>query len=289
MSSRDMTRLGRRKTYRANKVELRATNRRWRLSHSAAMQNYWPLNTAHWPLFLDFPSSAKDNKRFFCHCWEFIRSFVASASSSAPVLAHGVAPLRAGQGTSFVLRRLHSLTGIIPVGAFLFEHILISNSTAIGAMARRPMPARSVFWRISRWYSSWNCSGSGCPSRTTRSTASTSGTAVRRIRFPIPGQATGCTRCSAGPAASPLSTSPGTRTRCDLRVQTCICIRDLSFGKVQAEVFQIPTVPVLCGRTHRGFVALCLWHLAVLAKWGIVSGEKAQKRLLASAWHSFSS
>ena len=56
---------------------------------------------------------------------------MASASSSAPVLAHGVAPLRAGQGVSFVLRRLHSLTGIIPVGAFLFEHILISNSTAI--------------------------------------------------------------------------------------------------------------------------------------------------------------
>ena len=57
---------------------------------------------------------------------------MASASSSAPVLAQGVAPLRAGQGMSFVLRRLHSLTGIIPVGAFLFEHILISNSTAIG-------------------------------------------------------------------------------------------------------------------------------------------------------------
>jgi len=56
---------------------------------------------------------------------------VASASSSAPVLARGVAPLRAGQGISFVLRRLHSLTGIIPVGAFLFEHILISNATAI--------------------------------------------------------------------------------------------------------------------------------------------------------------
>jgi len=33
---------------------------------------------------------------------------------------------------SFALRRLHSLSGIIPVGAFLFEHILISNSTAIG-------------------------------------------------------------------------------------------------------------------------------------------------------------
>jgi succinate dehydrogenase / fumarate reductase, cytochrome b subunit len=56
---------------------------------------------------------------------------VASASTSAPALRQGVAPLRAGQGISFALRRLHSLTGIIPVGAFLFEHILISNSTAI--------------------------------------------------------------------------------------------------------------------------------------------------------------
>ncbi len=62
---------------------------------------------------------------------------MASASSSAPGVSKfvphgGVAPLRAGEGMSFLLRRLHSLTGIIPVGAFLFEHILISNSTAIG-------------------------------------------------------------------------------------------------------------------------------------------------------------
>jgi succinate dehydrogenase / fumarate reductase, cytochrome b subunit len=55
-----------------------------------------------------------------------------TASSAAPIsIKRGVAPLRAGQGTSFLLRRLHSLTGIIPVGAFLFEHILISNATAI--------------------------------------------------------------------------------------------------------------------------------------------------------------
>lgn len=47
----------------------------------------------------------------------------------------GVAPLRVGQGTSFFWRRLHSLTGIIPVGAFLFEHILISNATAISGPA----------------------------------------------------------------------------------------------------------------------------------------------------------
>jgi succinate dehydrogenase / fumarate reductase, cytochrome b subunit len=63
----------------------------------------------------------------------------SAAGSTAPAMARGaalgVAPLRAGQGTSFFLRRLHSLTGIIPVGAFLFEHILISNATAIGGPA----------------------------------------------------------------------------------------------------------------------------------------------------------
>ena len=57
----------------------------------------------------------------------------ATASPVAPMpVKGGVAPLRAGQGYSFWLRRVHSLTGIIPVGAFLFEHILISNASAIG-------------------------------------------------------------------------------------------------------------------------------------------------------------
>ncbi len=41
----------------------------------------------------------------------------------------GVAPLRAGQGYSFFLRRLHSLSGIVPVGAFLIEHF-VSNAFA---------------------------------------------------------------------------------------------------------------------------------------------------------------
>src|SRR3954470_24535953 len=44
---------------------------------------------------------------------------------------HGIAPLRAGHGHEFFWRRLHSLSGIIPVGAFLLEHILVSNATAI--------------------------------------------------------------------------------------------------------------------------------------------------------------
>ena len=52
------------------------------------------------------------------------------ASTAAPIrVKSGVAPLRAGEGRSFLLRRLHSLTGIIPVGAFLLEHFL-SNAFA---------------------------------------------------------------------------------------------------------------------------------------------------------------
>ena len=66
---------------------------------------------------------------------------MASASSSAPAL-HGVAPLRAGQGTSFALRRLHSLTGIVPVGAFAayvsgFRGTLVIAGPGAAAKARR--------------------------------------------------------------------------------------------------------------------------------------------------------
>ena len=42
----------------------------------------------------------------------------------------GIEPIRAGQGHSFLLRKLHSLSGIVPIGAFLVEHIL-SNFEAI--------------------------------------------------------------------------------------------------------------------------------------------------------------
>jgi succinate dehydrogenase / fumarate reductase cytochrome b subunit len=65
------------------------------------------------------------------------------ASTASPVapssvtsrIKPGVAPLRAGEGYSFLLRRLHSLTGIVPIGAFLLEHF-ISNAEAFkGAQA----------------------------------------------------------------------------------------------------------------------------------------------------------
>jgi len=71
------------------------------------------------------------NKRFFSDIRIHRESFLAASANPATPVQSGVAPLRAGQGTSFILRRLHSLSGIIPVGAFLFEHILISNATAI--------------------------------------------------------------------------------------------------------------------------------------------------------------
>jgi succinate dehydrogenase / fumarate reductase, cytochrome b subunit len=45
-------------------------------------------------------------------------------------LRGGVQPLRAGQGYSFLWHRLHSLLGIVPLGAFLLEHLL-SNYEAL--------------------------------------------------------------------------------------------------------------------------------------------------------------
>ena len=55
----------------------------------------------------------------------------SAASTSAPIpkIKPGVAPLRAGEGYSFLLRRLHSITGIVPIGLFLLEHF-ISNAEA---------------------------------------------------------------------------------------------------------------------------------------------------------------
>jgi succinate dehydrogenase / fumarate reductase cytochrome b subunit len=49
----------------------------------------------------------------------------AAPSSPRP----GVAPLRAGEGRSFLLRRLHSLSGVVPIGVFLVEHF-VSNAFA---------------------------------------------------------------------------------------------------------------------------------------------------------------
>jgi len=52
-----------------------------------------------------------------------------------PSSRKGVVPLRAGQGNSFLWRRLHSLSGIIPIGAFLVEHIVSNFETWNGPLA----------------------------------------------------------------------------------------------------------------------------------------------------------
>ena len=63
------------------------------------------------------------------------------ASSASPIekgtiaVPKGVASLRAGEGYSFLLRRLHSLTGIIPIGAFLIEHFISNSEAANGVQA----------------------------------------------------------------------------------------------------------------------------------------------------------
>jgi len=60
-----------------------------------------------------------------------VATVVELPSTATAADIKGVAPLRAGEGHEFLLRRLHSLSGIIPVGAFLAEHILVSNAVAI--------------------------------------------------------------------------------------------------------------------------------------------------------------
>ncbi len=65
-----------------------------------------------------------------------------SAAPSTTSPGHrGVQPLRAGEGYSFVWRKLHSLSGIVPIGAFLLEHILsnfeaLKGPAAYGAQVR---------------------------------------------------------------------------------------------------------------------------------------------------------
>lgn len=87
------------------------------------------------------PLTGKDNEKFsiLCLYLEILTTKMAatptSASTSVRKINTGVAPLRPGHGHSFLLRRLHSLSGIIPIGVFLIEHILVSNAVAINGPA----------------------------------------------------------------------------------------------------------------------------------------------------------
>lgn len=202
-----------------------------------------------------------------------------TASTAAPAtIRHGVAPLRAGQGTSFLLRRLHSLTGIIPVGAFLFEHILISNATAISGpdgyarqvsfLANLPLVFFLELFGIwipilyhglygfYIWYRGDSNVG----------------------EYPWTGNwMYTLQRWTGGIAFIYIVWHTYT-----MRF-TGIDLHDVpaqSFAKVQAEVHS----PFLLAFYIVGLIAAS-WHFAYgiwlfCAKWGIVSGEKAQERLL---------
>src|SRR5580658_5465986 len=59
----------------------------------------------------------------------------APPSSAQTEKRRGVQPLRADEGHSFFWRKLHSLTGIVPIGAFLVEHIVSNFETVNGPLA----------------------------------------------------------------------------------------------------------------------------------------------------------
>jgi succinate dehydrogenase cytochrome b subunit len=56
-------------------------------------------------------------------------------SPTAPQVRRGVEPLRAGKGSSFFWHKLHSLLGLIPLGAFLLEHLLSNYEALKGPVA----------------------------------------------------------------------------------------------------------------------------------------------------------
>jgi succinate dehydrogenase / fumarate reductase cytochrome b subunit len=205
---------------------------------------------------------------------------VATTASPPAALRvkQGVAPLRAGQGTSFVLRRLHSLTGIVPVGAFLFEHILISNSTAVSgpdAYARQVsflanLPLVFFLELFGIWipilfhalygFYIWYRGESNVS------------------EYPWTGNwMYKAQRWTGGIAFAYILWHTWTMrfTGVDLHAHP-----DLSFGKVQFEVLQTPLFLFYV----LGLIAAS-WHFAYgiwlfCAKWGIITGEAARKRFL---------
>jgi succinate dehydrogenase / fumarate reductase, cytochrome b subunit len=202
-----------------------------------------------------------------------------TASPAAPIsVKRGVAPLRAGQGRSFFLRRLHSLTGIVPVGAFLLEHILISNSTAISGpdayarqvnfLANLPLVfflelfgiwIPVLFHGLYGFYIWYRGDGN-------------------TVAYPWTGNwMYTLQRWTGGIAFVYIVWHTWTMrfTGVDLHENAA-----QSFAKVQAEVHS----PLLLAFYIVGLIAAS-WHFAYgiwlfSAKWGIVSGEKAQQRLL---------
>ncbi len=195
---------------------------------------------------------------------------------AAPKIRRGVQPLRAGQGTSFIWRKLHSLLGIIPIGAFLLEHLLsnfeaLKGPIAYGAAGQVPqLPAARPRPGV----------GLHLPAHplSRRSTASTSGCAANPTSSTTPGPATGCTSPSATPASSPSSTSFSTSCASASWASASLKIPARPSHKVQHELAN----PWMLAVYVIAMIAIC-WHFAYgiwlfAAKWGITPGEMARKR-----------
>jgi len=203
-----------------------------------------------------------------------------ASTVSAPAPARvGVAPLRAGQGYSFWLRRLHSLSGIVPVGAFLFEHILISNATAISgpaAYARQvrflaSLPLVPVLELFGIWLPILFHAGYGFYIWYRGE--------MNVGDYPWLGNwMYTAQRWTGGVAFAYIIWHTWTMrfTGVDLHEYP-----GASFGKVQSEVlhtglFLFYLAGLICASWH---FAYGIWLFC--AKWGIVSGEKARRRFLA--------
>jgi len=202
----------------------------------------------------------------------------ATARPAAPTIPAGVAPLRSGQAISFLLRRLHSLSGIVPVGAFLFEHVLISNSTAISGpdayarqvsfLANLPLvPLLELFgiWlpilfhALYGFYIWYRGEGNVGEYPWTGNWMYTAQRWTGAVVF----------------AYIVFHTWTMRFTGVDLHAHPA-----LSFSKVQEELFH----PALLAFYVAGLISAC-WHFSYgvwlfAAKWGITSGEKARQRFL---------
>jgi succinate dehydrogenase / fumarate reductase, cytochrome b subunit len=203
----------------------------------------------------------------------------SAANSSAPVVAPGVAPLRAGHGSSFLLRRLHSLSGIVPVGAFFLEHILVSNSTAISGPAAYARQVRFLgslplvfflelfgiwlpilFHALYGFYIWYRGEGN-------------------TIEYPWTGNWMYTAQRWTGAIAFAYivwHTYTMRFTGVDLHE-----LPGASFGKVQQELFSPPLLAfyvlgLICASWH---FAYGIWLFA--AKWGLTTGDKARSRFLA--------
>ena len=193
---------------------------------------------------------------------------MASAVLLLPLWRMGLRHCELDADSSFVLRRLHSLSGIVPVGAFLFEHILISNSTAIGQngpaayarqvsfLANLPLVfflelfgiwlpiAFHALYGFYIWYR-----GDG-----------------NTVSYPWTGNWMYTAQRWTGAIAFVYivwHTYTMRFTGVDLHDNPMA-----SFGKVQHEVLQTPLFLVLRGGVDRGLVAFRVRHLAVLGEVG---------------------